>query len=70
MVVYKVTDLKVYSDDGRLMGYILDYHSRDEPKWQLFDRDMTLLYEGKSIEDCQENIQLLIDYWEENKDDY
>ena len=52
------------------MGYILDYHSRDEPKWQLFDRDMTLLYEGKSVEDCQENIQLLIDYWEENKDDY
>ena len=68
-VKYVPTQVKVYDKDNRLMGYIGDEHFKD-PTWILFSREMDTLYTGTSLEDCQDNIQLLIDWWEEEKDDY
>lgn len=68
-VKYVPTQLKVYDADDRLMGYISDEHFKDAT-WKLFSREMGTLYTGTSLEDCQDNIQLLIDWWEEEKDDY
>ena len=66
-VRYQPTDIRVYYDD-RLIGYISDQHFKN-PTWVLYDLEMGTLYTGTSLEDCQDNIQILIDWWEENKND-
>jgi hypothetical protein len=66
-IAYKPTDIRVYCDD-RLIGYISDQHFKN-PTWVLYDLEMGTLYTGTSLEDCQNNIQILIDWWEENKND-
>jgi hypothetical protein len=68
MVKYQPTFIHVLHDD-HLLGWICEdselSHKR-YTKWALYTFKWDKLFEGSSVEQCQENIHLLENWWEED----